>query len=87
MRQMATGSVDFILTDPVCLPIQSSSGQTIRNDDNTSWIRPAFREMQRVVKNPGLCLTFYGWGRADVFLDCWQLQDSWPVGHLIFPKR
>lgn len=88
MRRFETGSVDFILTDPpyVCR-YQSRTGRSVRNDDNTAWIRPAFREMYRVLKNPGFCLSFYGWTKTDVFFDAWQAAGFRPVGHLVFPKR
>lgn len=87
MREMASGSVDFILTDPpyICR-YRSRDGETVRNDDNTSWIRPAFREMNRVLKNGSFCLTFYGWNKGDVFFDAWQAAGFRPVGHFVFPK-
>ena len=87
MSRMQTGSVDFILTDPpyICR-YRSRTGETIRNDDNTSWIRPAFREMNRVLKNGSFCLTFYGWNKGDVFFDAWQAAGFRPVGHFVFPK-
>lgn len=87
MRRMPSACVDFILTDPpyVCR-YRSRDGETVRNDDNSVWIRPAYREMYRVLKPDSLCLTFYGWHKADVFIDAWQAAGFRIVGHVVFCK-
>lgn len=88
MKRMADECVDFILTDPPYLcRYRSRDGQTVRNDDNNAWIRPAYREMYRVLKPNSLCLTFYGWHKADVFIDAWQAAGFRIVGHIVFRKR
>lgn len=88
MRGMDRNSVDFILTDPpyICR-YQSRSGQTVLNDDNSAWVRPAFREMYRVLKPDSLCLSFYGWTKTDLFFDAWQAAGFRVVGHVVFNKR
>jgi DNA modification methylase len=49
MHEMGSASVDFILTDPPYLGrYRSRDGQTILNDDNDTWLKPAFAEMYRV---------------------------------------
>ncbi len=60
MRAMPRGSVDFILTDPPYLVgYQGRDGRTVRNDDNAAWLRPAFNQMHRVLKDGGFALSFY----------------------------
>ncbi|WP_081620318.1 DNA methyltransferase [Ancylobacter sp. FA202] len=87
MRRMPAESVDFILTDPpyICR-YRSRSGQTVRNDDNGRWVKPAFAEMYRLLKPGSLCLSFYGWNKVDVFMDAWRAAGFQPVGHLVFCK-
>lgn len=87
MRRMPAESVDFILTDPpyICR-YRSRSGQTVRNDDNGRWVKPAFAEMYRLLKPGTFCLSFYGWNKVDVFMDAWRAAGFQPVGHLVFCK-
>lgn len=59
MQRLAGGSVDFILTDPPYLVrYRDRSGRTIANDDDPSWLAPAFAEMYRVLKDDGLAVSF-----------------------------
>lgn len=88
MQRMATGSVDFILTDPPYLcRYRPRDGQSVRNDDNAAWLKPAFAQMYRVLKEDSLCLTFYGWNQADLFLDAWRAAGFRIVGHVAFRKQ
>lgn len=88
MHRLPTKSVDFILTDPPYLVrYKSREGQTVRNDDNAAWLEPAFAEMYRVLKPGSLCLTFYGWPRADLFFAAWRKAGFRIVGHIVFRKR
>jgi site-specific DNA-methyltransferase (adenine-specific) len=87
MRQMASGSVDFILTDPPYLVnYRARDGQTVANDDNADWLEPAFREMHRVLKDGSFCISFYGWNKVDLFMHAWRKAGFRIVGHLVFPK-
>jgi site-specific DNA-methyltransferase (adenine-specific) len=87
MRRMPAASVDFILTDPPYLVrYKSRSGQTVRNDDNATWLEPAFAEMHRVLKPGSLCLSFYGWNKADLFFAAWRKAGFRIVGHIVFRK-
>jgi site-specific DNA-methyltransferase (adenine-specific) len=88
MHAMKTGSVDFILTDPpyICR-YQSRTGQAIANDNNDRWLRPAFAEMYRVLKDSSFCLSFYGWHKADLFIAAWREAGFRIVGHVVFRKR
>lgn len=88
MQRMESGSVDFILTDPPYLcRYRPRNGQSVRNDDNAAWLKPAFAQMYRVLKDGSLCLTFYGWNQADLFLDAYRAAGFRIVGHIAFRKQ
>jgi site-specific DNA-methyltransferase (adenine-specific) len=88
MRRLASESVDFCLTDPPYLcNYRSRNGQSVRNDRSGHWIYPAFRHVYRVLKRDSLCVSFYGWHKADEFLSAWRRAGFRPVGHIVFRKR
>ena len=88
MRQMPARSVDFILTDPPYVTrYRDRQGRKVANDDNGRWLRPAFREMHRVLKDGGFAVSFYGWNKIDLFMDAWKAAGFRVVGHLVFRKR
>ena len=87
MRQMPADSVDFILTDPPYLVnYHDRQGRTLPNDTDANWLKPAMAEAFRVLKNNRLMLCFYGWPRAEKFLEAWRSAGFRPVGHLVFRK-
>jgi DNA modification methylase len=87
MRQMSANSVDFILTDPPYLVnYHDRQGRTLPNDTDANWLMPAMAEAFRVLKNNRLMLCFYGWPRAEKFLEAWREAGFRPVGHLVFRK-
>src|SRR5262249_5449908 len=83
MRRMESAPVDFILTDPPYITrYRDRSGRTVINDDNGSWLEPAFAEMYRLLKPGSFALSFYGWSQADRFIAAWRGgRDSvlWPA--------
>lgn len=80
-------SVDFVLTDPPYLVgYRDRSGRSIVNDDNDAWLLPAFRQIRRVMKDSTLCVSFYGWHKADLFFAAWRAAGLTPVGHIVFRK-
>jgi adenine-specific DNA-methyltransferase len=80
-------SVNFILTDPPYITrYQSRDGRTVPNDDNDTWLKPAFAEMYRVLANDSFCVSFYGWPMADRFMNAYRAAGFRIVGHLMFPK-
>jgi DNA modification methylase len=87
MRKLDRGSVDFILTDPPYIThYRGRDGRTVANDDNASWLKPAFNQMHRVLKYGGFCLTFYGWAKIDLFMEAWRAAGFNIVGHVVFRK-
>jgi len=81
-------SVDFILTDPPYLVNYTPrDGRRVSNDDNASWLKPAFAQMYRVLARDGYCFTFYGWPHADRFMAAFRAAGFRPVGHFSFLKR
>jgi adenine-specific DNA-methyltransferase len=88
---IAAGSVNFILTDPPYMvgysPFKNNAGQTVPNDDNDGWLRPAFAQMHRALNNDGFCVSFYGWPKADKFMQAYRAAGFRVVGHFAFPKR
>jgi site-specific DNA-methyltransferase (adenine-specific) len=88
MHTLNTGTVDMILTDPPYVTrYRDRADRTVANDDNARWLRPAFREMHRVLKDGGFCVSFYGWNKVDWFMDAWRAAGFRIVGHLVFRKR
>ena len=87
MRQMPANSVDFILTDPPYLVnYRDRQGRTLQNDTDANWLKPAMAEAYRVLKQNRLMLCFYGWPRAEKFLEAWREAGFRVVGHLVFRK-
>ncbi|MEI9899205.1 MAG: DNA methyltransferase [Hyphomicrobium sp.] len=88
MRSFDTEMVDFILTDPPYVTnFRDRQGRSVVNDDNGRWLRPAFNQMHRVLKDGGFCVSFYGWNKVDLFIDAWRAAGFRVVGHLVFRKR
>ena len=88
MRQLRSGSVDFVLTDPPYLAhYRSRDGRTVANDDNATWLKPAFAEIFRVLCRDSFCVSFYGWHQADKFIAAWREAGFRLAGHLTFTKR
>jgi site-specific DNA-methyltransferase (adenine-specific) len=88
MRSFDRGSVDFILTDPPYLVnYRDRGGRKVANDDNARWLRPAFNQMHRVLKDGGFAVSFYGWNKVDLFMNAWKAAGFRVVGHIVFRKR
>lgn len=88
LPELPAASMDFILTDPPYLAhYRSRDGRTVPNDDNDTWLKPAFAEMYRVLKRNRFCISFYGWPHADRFISAYRAAGFRIVGHFVFPKR
>lgn len=87
MAGMPARSVDFILTDPPYIAsFKARDGRTVRNDDNDTWLKPAYAEMFRVLKRDAFAVSFYGWHKADLFFDAWKSAGFRIGGHMVFRK-
>ncbi|MCB1055047.1 MAG: DNA methylase [Acidobacteria bacterium] len=79
--------VDLVITDPpYVVNYRDRTGRRIANDNAADWIEPAFRQIARVLKPDGYCISFYGWNRADQFLAAWRRCGLFPVGHFVWAK-
>jgi adenine-specific DNA-methyltransferase len=88
MRQMQPASIDFVITDPPYITrYRARDGRSIANDDNARWLKPAFTQIHRILKSAAFCISFYGWNKADLFIDAWRGAGFRIVGHLVFRKR
>jgi adenine-specific DNA-methyltransferase len=88
MRGMEAGSAGFILTDPPYLVnYRDRSGRDVQNDDNAGWLKPAYREMFRVLRPDAFCVSFYGYTKIDLFMDAWKSAGFRIAGHFVFPKK
>jgi site-specific DNA-methyltransferase (adenine-specific) len=88
MAHLPAASIDFVLTDPPYLVrYHDRSGRRVINDDNDTWLKPAFTQIHRVLKPDSLCVSFYGWNKTDVFMAAWRAAGFRIVGHIVFRKR
>lgn len=87
LPELPDGCVDFVLTDPPYLVgYRDRQGRTVQGDIDDSWLLPAFAEIHRTMKQNSFCLSFYGWTRADKFIETWRLAGFRLVGHIVFVK-
>jgi DNA modification methylase len=88
MRSLPANSVDFILTDPPYLVRYCDrENRSIQNDSNADWLKPAFAEAYRVLKQDHFVVSFYGWTQVDKFFDAWRSAGFRIIGHLVFRKQ
>jgi site-specific DNA-methyltransferase (adenine-specific) len=90
LNRIPSESVDLVLTDPPYLVSYRgrwcSDWDMIKGDDDPSWVLPVFIELWRVLKPNSLCLSFYGWPHADLFLTAWKLIGFRPVSQIVCVK-
>ncbi len=87
LPQLPDGSVDFVLTDPPYLVgYRDRHDRSLAGDVDSHWLKPAFREVFRVLRPGRFCVSFYGWQKADEFLAAWRAAGFRPVGHLVWIK-
>lgn len=88
MAKFPACCIDLAVTDPPYITrYKSRDGRTVVNDDNANWLEPAFAEMFRVLKRDAFCVSFYGWPKADLFIQAWRKVGFRIGGHLVFRKR
>src|SRR3546814_20206155 len=87
MEAFGDEGVDFILTyPPYVTRYRDRQGRKVANDDNGRWLKPAFREMFRTLKDGGYCVSFYGWAKIGLFAAAWGAAGFRLVGHLVFQR-
>lgn len=85
---LPAATINFVLTDPPYITrYKSRDGRSVPGDDNDRWLQPAFAEMYRVLEKNTFCVSFYGWPRADKFIEAYRAAGFRVVGHFVFPKR
>jgi site-specific DNA-methyltransferase (adenine-specific) len=90
LRKIPSNSFDLVVADPpyiVNYRPKSGGRNHYPNDDNHAWLKPAFAEVFRTLKNDRLCVCFYGWPRAENFLHAWKDAGFRPVSHLVWQKN
>lgn len=79
--------IDLVVTDPPYLVnYVPRDGRRCAGDDRDYWLRPAFREIYRVLKPNSFCVTFYGWPSVERFMTVWKEVGFRPVSHLTWTK-
>jgi adenine-specific DNA-methyltransferase len=87
MRFAPSQSIDLAVTDPPYLVRYAPrDGRRCANDNTANWLRPAFRELYRVLKPDSFCASFYGWPWIDLFMQTWRESGFRPVSHLTWVK-
>jgi len=87
MQAMPSASVDLVITDlPYLVNYRARDGRQCLNDDNSTWLRPAFEELSRVLKPDRFCVCFYGWPWIESFMATWKESGFRPVSHLVWLK-
>jgi site-specific DNA-methyltransferase (adenine-specific) len=91
LPELPAESVDFVLTDPPYLVDYKGrwdgDKRAIVGDDDPAWLRPAFAELFRVLKDDTFAVSFYGWPHADVFVGTFKEVGFRLVSHLAFVKN
>ena len=88
LPKIPTWSIDLILTDPPYLARYTDrSWRSIQNDIKSNWLKPAFINLYRVLKDDSFCISFYGWHQVEKFMIAWKTAWFKPVWHLVFQKK
>jgi site-specific DNA-methyltransferase (adenine-specific) len=87
LPMLPRNSIDLVITDPPYVRNYVGwDGRAVRNDDNFAWLKPAFAELYRVLRDDTFCVCFYGWAHAEKFTAAFCAAGFRIAGHLTFPK-
>jgi adenine-specific DNA-methyltransferase len=87
MQSFPNQSIDLAVTDPPYLVrYKPRDGRHCMNDNTGAWLKPAFRELYRILKPDSFCASFYGWPWVDHFMQAWGESGFRPVSHLTWVK-
>ena len=88
MQRLNDDSVDFVLTDPPYLVnYRDRTGRAVVNDDNAAWLKPAYQQMFRVLRDNSFAVSFYGYTKIDLFMAAWKSAGFRVAGHFVFTKK
>jgi len=88
LPKIPSESVDLVVTDPPFLVnYRPRDGRRCAGDNTDYWLKPAYRELYRVLKRNSFCVTFYGWPWVDRFMEAWRDAGFRPVSHLSWVKK
>jgi adenine-specific DNA-methyltransferase len=86
LPRLLSETVDFVLTDPPYVNrYVSRDGREVRND-GFHWLKPAFRELYRILQRDAFCVSFYGWPHTDKFMAAFREAGFKIAGHILFAK-
>lgn len=87
----ALPKADFVLTDPPYGVEWRSNRRKVRhdhiaNDGELSWVREVYGLIFSAMNDDSLCLTFYGWPDADIFVSAWKQIGFTLKSHFVWVK-
>jgi len=71
---------------PYLVNYRDREGRSLAGDGTSQWLKPAFAQAFRVLRNDAFCVSFYGWPHTDKFSAAWRGAGFRPVGHLVWTK-
>jgi hypothetical protein len=87
LPRLPAASVNFVLTDRSTFSNSlAREGRTVRNDNNGAWLKPAFREIFRVLRDDSFCVSFYGWPQTFAFTEAIHSAGFRIAGCFVWPK-
>lgn len=88
MAEMPEKNIDLIVTDPPYLVrYRARDGRGFSNDETDQWLKPAFVQSFRVLKDNSYCVSFFGWHKVDRFLTTWRAAGFRTLERLVWIKN
>lgn len=90
MQDIPSQSVDLVVTDPPYLVnYRSRDGRSIFKDNpyESAWLKPAFREIYRALKDNSFCVSFLGFTQSEKFIIAWRSAGFRILEHLVWTKH
>ena len=88
LQAIPNSTFDFLCTDaPYGVDYIDATNRSIKGDVDLHYLKPAFKEMYRVLKPNTYGVCFYGYTRIGEFMEAWTAAGFRIVGHLVFEKH
>lgn len=90
MQEIPSESIDLVVADPPYLAnYRSTDGRSYQNDNpnKAEWLKPAFAQIHRVLKQDSYCVCFFGWHVVDKFMSAWRSAGFNILEHLVWVKN